>query len=579
MEDYLGGRGLATRLFYDIVDPGCDPLGQDNIVVLATSPVVGTTAPTSCRGHMVFKSPLTNVIGSTNCGGSWAYHLKGTGYDVLVIKGKASEPVMIDITSNGAEIIPAKHLWGRNVHETTEVLLEGSQVGKKPCILCIGPAGEKLVRIASVINDKNRAYGRCGPGAVFGAKNLKAIRVQGNEKVRIKDEEQYTAGLDQARYLLKQAPVTKRLLKELGTCGLLKLINVIDMLPHKNFQDNLHDELALDGISGEAIRDNTLERAGACYRCPIGCQRHTRVGDRRGEGPEYENTVMMGPVCGIYDLESITLANYVANEYGIDTISLGGTVACAMELFERGHLTQEDADDVDLSFGNHAVLEELTRKIALREGVGDKLAEGAYRLADGVGHPECAMTVKSLEIPAYDPRASWAQALGYMTSPTGACHLRGGYAVTLAFFGGALEIPRFSSFQAPTSIRNMQNHGIIQDSLGICRFTGFAFSSGPWARMVSGITGLDFSTHRLEETADRIAAVERLFNLEAGATTEDDTLPDRFSDEQIFIAGKDRAIPRAALETMRSNYYGLQGWDDKGRPTGSLCEKLRIKRR
>ena len=189
------------------------------------------------------------------------------------------------------------------------------------------------------------------------------------------------------------------------------------------------------------------------------------------------------------------------------------------------------------------------------------------------------MTVKSLEVPAYDPRASWTQALGYMTSPTGACHLRGGYAVTLAFFGGALEIPRFSSFQSPISIRNMQNHGIIQDSLGICRFTGFAFSAGPWARMVSGITGLDFSTSRLEETADRIAAVERLFNLEAGATPENDTLPQRFSDESIFVAGKDRAIPRSAIEEMQSNYYALQEWDEEGRPTEKLCKKLSIERR
>ena len=578
-EDYLGGRGLATRLFYDSVDPTCDPLGEDNVVVLATSPVVGTTAPTSNRGHMVFKSPLTNVIGSTNCGGSWAYYLKGTGYDVLVLKGKASEPVMIDITPDGAKILPAKHLWGKNVHETTELLLEGAQVGKKPCVLCIGPAGEKMVRISAVMNDKNRAYGRCGPGAVFGAKNLKAIRVAGNEKITIKDEEQYKSGLDQAKYLLKAVPVTSRLLKQLGTNGLLKLINVIDMLPHKNFQDNVHADTDLDRISGEAIRDNILERAGACFRCPIACQRHTRIGNKRGEGPEYENTVMLGPSCGIYNQESITLANYAANELGIDTISLGGTIACAMELFERGHLTHRETDNLDLCFGNNEVLEELTRKIASREGVGDKLAEGAYRLAEGAGHPECAMTVKSLEIPAYDPRASWTQALGYVTSPTGACHLRGGYAVSLAFFGGAREIPRFSSFQSPISIRNMQNHGLIQDSLGICRFTGFAFTTEPWARMVSGITGLDFSTRRLEETADRIAALERLFNLEAGASVEDDTLPDRFSEEPIFIAGKDRTLPRSVLEKMRSDYYGLLGWDDEGRPAESLCKKLNIKRR
>lgn len=577
-EEYLGGRGLATRLFVDAVDPSCDPLGELNVMVLATSPIIGTRAPTPCRGHMVFKSPLTGVIGSANCGGSWAHFFKCTGYDALVIKGKAKEPVMIDITPQGTEILPAKHLWGKDVHETTDELLEGHENGKRARVLCIGPAGERLVRFAAVMNDKNRAYGRCGPGAVWGAKNLKAIRVTGSEKILIKDEEQYRSGLEQARYLLKAAPVTKRLLKELGTCGLLKLIHVIDMLPHRNFQDNLHDEADLDGISGEAIRDTILERSGACFRCSIACQRHTRVGTRSGEGPEYETTVLMGPSCDIYDLESITLANYVANEQGLDTISLGGTIACAMELAELGYLSFDDGDELVLRFGNHEILEELTRKIAQREGVGDKLAEGANRLAHGVGHPECAMTVKSLEIPAYDPRATWTQALGYMTSPTGACHLRGGYAVSLAFFGGAKEIPRFSSFQSPISIRNMQNHGIIQDSLGICRFTGYALSSEPWARMVSGITGVDFSTQRLEETAERIAALERIFNLKAGATVEDDTLPARFSDEPITIAGEERVLPRSVLEKMRSDYYRLQGWDEEGKPSDDLCKRLNIER-
>jgi len=576
---YLGGRGLATRLLYDAVDPACDPLGAESVVVLATSPLIGTSAPTSCRGHMVFKSPLTGVIGSCNCGGSWANFFKATGHDVLVLRGQASEPVMIDITDEGVEIVPAARLWGKDVHETTDILASEEEGGKGSRILCIGPAGENLVRFAAVMNDKNRAYGRSGPGAVFGAKKLKAVRVAGKKKIALHDEERYRSGLEQARYLMKAAPGTKSLFRELGTAGLIRLIDVIDMLPHRNFQDNRHDENELLKVSGEALRDNILVKSKGCYRCPIACQRHTAVGGKKGEGPEYETMIMSGPSCDIYDLEAITMANYRCNELGIDTISFGATVACAMELFEKGALDKKSTGGMDLSFGNAAVLEELADAIAYRRGVGDALAEGSRRLAASCGRPELSMSVKGLEIPAYDPRASYTQALGYMTSPTGACHLRGGYAVSLAFFGGAREIPRFSLLQSPIAIRNMQNHGIIQDSLGICRFTGFAFSAEPWARMVSGVTGRDFSTARLDETADRIAALERVFNIEAGASAGDDTLPARFSEESITVDGEDKIVSRETIDRMRNDYYELQGWDDEGRPTRSLLEKLEVETR
>lgn len=575
---YLGGRGLATRVFVDEVDPGCEPLSGDNVLVIAVAPLVGTNAPTACRGHMVFKSPLTGLIGSANCGGSWAPVFKATGHDVLVIRGEADEPVWIDLAPGKIEILPAGKLWGLDVHETTDKLLDDVEKGVRSRVLCIGPAGENQVRFASVMNDKNRAYGRSGPGAVWGAKNLKAIRVSGKEKIALRDEDKYKSGLDQARYLMKAAPGTKNLFRELGTAGLIRLIDVIDMLPHRNFQDNLHDEQKLLSISGEAIRDTILEKAGACHMCPIACQRHTRVGNKRGEGPEYETLVLLGPGCGVYDLAAITRANYVCNELGMDTMSCGGVIGCAMELFEKGLLTSNDTGGIDLSFGNHAVLEEVVGLIGRRSGIGDALAEGSLRLATRFGRPDLAMTVKGLEIPAYDPRASYTQALGYMTSPTGACHLRGGYAVSLAFFGGAKEIPRFSLLQSPIAIRNMQIHGIIQDSLGICRFTGFAFASEPWARMVSGTTGMDFSTGRLEEIADRITVLERIFNLEAGATREDDTLPKRFQTEAIRIGDKDRLVSAETIDKLRSDYYKIHGWDDSGRPPADLVKKLKAER-
>jgi aldehyde:ferredoxin oxidoreductase len=287
----------------------------------------------------------------------------------------------------------------------------------------------------------------------------------------------------------------------------------------------------------------------------------------------------MGPVCDIYDLEAITRANYRCNEMGLDTISYGGTMACAMDLFAEGILERADTGGVNFAFGRADLLEEMVVKTALRQGVGDRLAEGSYRLAESLDHPGFSMTVKKLELPAYDPRASFTQALGYMTSPSGACHLRGGYAVSLAFFGGAREIPRFSLLQSPIAIRNMQNTGILQDSLGICRFTGYAFATDLWARMATGTTGLDFSVSRLDEIANRIAALERLFNLDAGATDGDDDLPSRFSDVPVLVEGKERTLSPEAKDRMRRDYYGVRHWDSRGRPTAGLVESLRIRRR
>jgi len=578
---YLGGRGLGTRLLYDTIDPSCDPLGPDNAFVIASSPLVGSSAPTAGRGHMVFKSPLTGVIGTSNSGGTWGAALKSAGYDALVVKGAAASPVMLDVAPGRAEILPADGVWGKTTHETNDILAAASEPGRPARVLCIGPAGENLVRFAAVANDRNRVYGRCGPGAVWGSKKLKAIRVRGREKICIADKEKYQSGHDQAIYLMKQAPVTKRLMRDLGTAGLVELINLIAMLPHKNFQDCLHRDEDVERISGETLAKTLLEKAGSCYLCPIGCQRHTRVAGRSGgmesgEGPEYETMVLMGPLCGIYDMAAITRANYRANELGLDTMSYGGTLACAMELAERGLIAPDEMGGGPLAFGDAEALEALVGMTARREGLGASLAEGAYRLAAGRGRPELAMTVKKLEIPAYDPRASFTQALGYMTSPTGACHLRGGYAVSLAFFGGAREIPRFSLIQSPIAIRNMQNTGILQDSLGVCRFTGYAFSADPWARMVSGVTGRDFSVARLEGIENRVATLERQFNVEAGVTADDDALPGRFADVPVVVEGRERRVTREDQERMKKDYYAVRGWDADGRPGPNLLRALGI---
>ena len=579
---YLAGIGLAAHVTYRRMPAGADPLGPGNVLGFVAGILTGTGALFGGRWLVTGKSPLTGGWGDANCGGTFGPAIKQCGYDGIFFTGAASEPVYLYADGERTEIRSAADLWGLDATETEERLMAASTGPRKARVACIGPAGENLVRIAAVANDRNRVYGRCGPGAVWGAKNLKAVRVAGREKIAYRDKERYQSGYEQSLYLMRQAPVTKRLMRELGTAGLVELINVIRMLPHRNFQDTIHDESLLENVSGETIARTILERAGGCFLCPIGCQRHTRLesGGRteRGEGPEYETVVMMGPVCDVYDLAAITRANYRCNELGIDTMSFGGTLACAMELAERGAIPAADLEGLDLRFGRGDLEEDLVKAVAHRRGIGDAMAEGASRLAARYGRPELAMTVKKLEIPGYDPRASFTQALGYMTSPSGACHLRGGYSVSLAFFGGTREIPRFSLLQSPIAVRNMQNKGILQDSLGICRFTGFAFDVGPWARMMTGVTGLDFSEARLEEIANRIAALERLFNFDAGATRDDDALPSRFTEIPITVAGVERSLSPEAQEKMRSDYYRIRGWDETGRPAPALLERLRIER-
>ena len=575
---WLGGRGLGTRLIMDFCDPACDPLGPGNVMAIALSPLTGTTAPTAGRGHAVFKSPLTGAIGSANSGGRWGKVMKGTGYDALVITGAAKSPVYLSISDRGAslaervQLLDASGLWGKTVPETTAAL--NTTHGDKSSVLAIGPAGENRVRFATLMNDLNRAYGRGGPGAVLGSKNLKAVVVSGAGKTSVSDAELLKQVVEQTRHVMKAVPTTKRVMRELGTAGLVHLINFMGILPHHNFRDCTHVEALLDQISGEAVTAKILTKAGACFGCPIMCQRHTHVGDKIGEGPEYETMALMGPLLDVYDLEAITLGNYAANELGLDTMSLGGALACAAELFEAEALSPADFGGDAVRFGDAGIYPGIVKQIAERRGLGDLIGEGAREMARRAGRPDLAMTVKGLELPAYDPRGMPAQALGYMTSPTGACHLRGGYSVSLAYFGGYKEVPRYLIRQAALTAINQQNLGIIQDSLGICRFTGYAVGSQHWARIFSAVTGEETGSNDLEHAAERIATLERLFNNRAGLGRADDDLPARFKTEPITIDGKARTVAESDRLRMLDDYYSERGWDRDGNPLPETLARL-----
>lgn len=411
---YLGGRGLGARLLWDLVGPEVDPLAPENVLIFAAGPLTATGYQTSNRFSVSTKSPLTGTVLDANSGGYWGMQFKKAGWDALIVRGRAEKPVWIEIKMDQVTLHDASALWGKRVRETTRLL---GQNNSKRNVLCIGPAGENLVRMAAIMNDGERSLARGGPGAVMGSKNLKAIVVEGKTRPEIVDEELFKFLLYESRKLLRASPLTSQALPEFGTSVVMNIVNAIGALPTRNFQQAQFEDA--EEISGEALTDNYLVKNASCWACPIGCTRVSKTDKVEGEGPEYETTWAFGAACGINDLAAIIEANSIANDLGIDTISAGATLACAMELSEKGYL------DSDLRFGRADLLAPTLEDIGYRRGLGDELAEGSLRFASRYGHPELSMSVKGLEMPAYDPRGMQGQGLLYATSNRGACHMRG----------------------------------------------------------------------------------------------------------------------------------------------------------
>jgi aldehyde:ferredoxin oxidoreductase len=367
-QQFIGGRGLGARLLWDLVGPEVDPLSPENVLIIATGPMTATGFQTSNRFSVSTKSPLSGTVLDANSGGYWGMRFKRAGYDALIIKGRAPKPVYIEITEAGVSLHDATHLWGKRVEETTQAL---GQDKNKRNVLCIGPAGENLVRFAAIMNDATRSAARGGPGAVMGSKNLKAIVVEGDIRVEIDDKERFRFVQYEATKMLKANPITSQAFPEFGTAVVMNIINAIGALPTYNFQQSHFDQA--DAISGEAITETILVKNAACWACPIACTRISKTDMGEGEGPEYETAWAFGASCGVDDLVAITNANFLCNDLGMDTISAGSTIACAMELTERGLLTS------DLRFGRADIFAQTLEDIALRRGLGDELAAGPER--------------------------------------------------------------------------------------------------------------------------------------------------------------------------------------------------------
>ena len=563
-ENYLGGRGLGVKLFTDRVSPTIDPLSPENKLIFTIGPVTGTSVSTSGRMSLVTKSPLTGTIFYSNTGGIFGFSMKRCGIDGIIIEGKSEKPCYIVIDGDkGLEIRDADELWGLNTEETYNKLKE--IVGAKVRTLEIGPAGENQVLLASIMNDASRAFGRGGVGAVMGSKNLKAIAViNGKKKTEVDNPELLKNYAKSALDKIKALPVTRAAFPLFGTAGVLHVTNSLGMLPIRNFQYGQHEKAPL--IGGEAIRREILVKTEACYGCTIRCGRLTEAGNMKGKGPEYETVWALGANCEIFDLIKITQANYHCNMLGLDTISMGVTISCAMELQDKGLFPYEE-----VKFGNEDVLSELVIKTAKREGIGAELAEGSKRLAEKYGDAETAIHVKGMELPAYDPRGAMGHALGYATSNRGGCHLTG-YMAAMEIFNAPKKIPRFTLGGKPDLLVLKQNQSAIEDSLVNCKFSGYALGIDYQARFVSGITGLDFNVTRLLEIGERIYNLERVFNIGAGFSNADDKLPERF-ETTPFKEGlsKDRVVP---VNEMLIAYYEVRGWDENGVPKKEKLEEL-----
>ncbi|MFQ6051410.1 MAG: aldehyde ferredoxin oxidoreductase family protein [Candidatus Hydrothermarchaeota archaeon] len=557
--NFIGGRGLGVKIIYDEVPPGTHPLSEENKIVVATGPLTGTKATESGRYCTITKSPLTGTIHDSHSGGSFGFWLKSSGFDAIIIEGKSDTPVYL-LTDNGkAEIIDASHLWGKTVFETSDAL----EAEYKPCgIACIGPAGEKLSKIACIMNEKYRAAGRGGHGAVLGSKKLKAIVSRGNQKPEIKNPEKFDEACEEARKIISEHPVTSQALPSYGTAVLVNIINEHGMYPTRNFQTGVFE--GAEPTSGETIAEKILIKKKGCWGCEIQCGRWSKVDDVIGEGPEYETTWSFGADCGVDDLKAVFMSHHLCNEYGLDAIEMGTTIATAMELYEKGYLEEE------IKWGDGKKQNELVRMTAMREGIGDWLAEGGYRLAERFGAPHLSMDVKKQALPAYDPRGVMAHALGYATSNRGGCHLRA-YLIAPEILGIPEQIDRFSIENKAQWVITFQDLFATVDSCVVCKFVTFAIGAEQIANMLAGATGWDITADEVLKIGERIYNLERAFNAREGFGRKDDTLPKRFLEEPMPEGpSKGHVVP---LDKMLEEYYKLRGWVD-GVPTPEKLKEL-----
>ena len=576
--DFLGERGLATKYLMENMDPSADPLGPDNVLIFATGPLSGTMASTSGRYAVVTKGPLTGAIACSNSGGKFGAELKFAGYDLLLLEGRAQRPVYLHIVDDLVEILPADEIWGASVWDTDAWLKQRHQDPQLK-VAAVGVAGERGVKFACVVNDLHRAAGRSGVGAVMGSKNLKAIAVHGSVGVKVDDPKRFMQAVKETKAVLWDN-AGRAELERVGTNAMIDVMQEFGGLPTRNFQ-----EVQFEGVENinpsamsarKANGHTNLLTNKACFGCTIACGRiahidkeHFTVVNRReywhaSGGLEYETAYAFGPVVGVDDLDALTFAGYMMNEHGMDPISFGVTLAAAMELYEMGVITKEDTDGIALNFGSAEALAVMAEKTGKHEGFGQVLGLGSKRLCEKYGHPELFMGVKGQEFAGYDSRALQGMGLGYATSNRGACHLKHD------MFAEDMEDQTGQGKAKPC--KDSQDRVAAVDSTGLCLFTTGAWGLEEFAAQLDAACEGEWTAERLVMVGERVWNLERQFNLAAGLTRADDTLPRRLLETPAPSGtGKGRVNE---LDVMLPEYYEARGWTPDGEPTTQTLQRL-----
>jgi aldehyde:ferredoxin oxidoreductase len=587
LRTFLGGRGLNSLVLFQNLKKSVDPFGPENLLAFGSGPLVGTLIPANGRYNVSSRSPLTNLLGDANSAGFWAPVLKKVGYDGIVVRGISDSPVYLFITQEKTEIRDASRLWGKTVSETDKHLRQ--EHGQDAHVIAIGPGGENRVRFASIMTDIDRAAGRTGNGAVMGSKKLKAIVVCGRGRVSPADPQKTLSVAREIKRVISSAPSFSAR-SQLGTPMVIQIYNQMGVLPAKNHQTGIF--AGAEKISGERLKEQYVNKAKACYMCPIHCSRYSEIREGRFsgtkmEGPEFETMCFMGSNLLNSDLGSILYLNRRLNDLGMDSISTGATIAYAMECYEKGLISTQETDGLQLTWGNIEAIISLVDRIAYRKGFGSVLAEGVRRASETIeGSEKYALHVKGMEVPGQEVRGLKAWGLGWATSSRGGDHCRAFPVMetiwspkqTLAFFGSEKAADRFSYEGKPAMVKWAEDLGAVIDSLGLCKiaYVSMGVPVELIAAAFQAVTGVKMDEEQILIAGERINNLERLLNLNLGLTPAEDTLPSRFVEEPL-PEGPSQG-ERINIEQMVEEYYRLRRWDPvTGYPSMEKLNELSLK--
>jgi len=578
---FIGGSGLAAKRLWEMTGNETDPLGSENVLIFMTGPLTGTKVPLSGRHEVAAKSPLTGVYGECDVGGRWGTELKKAGFDGVVITGKSARHTYLWINENGVEFRDARHLWGLDTYEVSPILR--AETDQKAIEACIGPAGERLARIASIMHDGRdaRAAGRCGLGAVMGSKNLKAVVARGDKEVTVADPKSLSELTKElGPVILKNT----RRLAEYGTSQVVTPAEELGDLPVRNWKKGRWQEGA-EKLSGVTMARTILKSRYFCGACIVGCGRtvaidHGEYAGVEGAGPEYETMALLGANVLLDDLEAVAKAHELCNRYGLDVLSTGAVIGFALEAAERGILRDAQGKKIDLDWGDGKSIVNMVESIGRRENLGYLFGEGVMRASAEIGEgcEAFALHVKGLEPPGHDPRAYNSLAVGYATGNRGACHLQGfSYAfersVTMPEIG-ILEVQdRFGAVKKGELVAKTQDLMSLFDSLKLCKFTLYGGLKLTHAlKFLNAVTGWDIGQAEILKTGERIYNLKRMYNVRCGITRKDDTVPTRMLREKRGEGGAAENLPPFA-EAL-DEYYRYRDWDQNGIPTKTKLLEL-----